>query len=97
MTDGLHSLSVCNETFVSVTSHYPYRPYELLTVEVSNYADARSRKMYVLSISLRVSIHPNLSLVSTCSGKLSGPRHLHLGAISCVQTYVFSFILKTLQ
>lgn len=34
MTDGLHSLTVCNYTFVDVTNTYPYRSYELLTVQV---------------------------------------------------------------
>ena len=34
MTDGLHSLTVCNQTFVDVTNTCPYRSYELLTVQV---------------------------------------------------------------
>lgn len=34
MTDGLHSLTVCNHTFVDVRNTYPYRSYELLTVQV---------------------------------------------------------------
>ncbi len=34
MTDGLHSLAVCNDTFVDVRNTYPYRSYELLTVQV---------------------------------------------------------------
>lgn len=34
MTDGLQSLTVCNHTFVDVTNTYPYRSYELLTVQV---------------------------------------------------------------
>ena len=55
MTDGLHSLSVCNETFVSVTSHYPYRPYELLTVEVSSYPYMVCEACMVLVSLFRVS------------------------------------------
>lgn len=35
MTDGLKSLAVCNDSFVDVRNNYPYRSYELLTVQVS--------------------------------------------------------------
>ena len=35
MTDGLKSLAVCNHSFVEVSNSYPYRSYELLTVQVS--------------------------------------------------------------
>ncbi len=34
MTDGLHSLTVCNHSFVDVNNNYPYRSYELLSVQV---------------------------------------------------------------
>ena len=34
MTDGLYSLRVCNDSMIDVHSSYPYRSYELLTVEV---------------------------------------------------------------
>lgn len=42
MTDGLHSLTVCNTSFVDVNNKYPYRSYELLTVEVSQLDDMRA-------------------------------------------------------
>lgn len=34
MTDGLHGLTVCNHTVVDVRNTYPYRSYELLSVQV---------------------------------------------------------------
>lgn len=37
MTDGLYSMTVCNDSMVQPQSSYPYRSYELLTVQVSHH------------------------------------------------------------
>ena len=35
MTDGLYSMTVCNDSMVQAQGSYPYRSYELLIVHVS--------------------------------------------------------------
>ena len=35
MTDGLYSMMVCNDSMVQARGSYPYRSYELLTVQAS--------------------------------------------------------------